>query len=449
MRTRRTAAILWAAAAKLLLAWLHHVVAPAPASVPCSGTAYVHLGPLKTASTSIQRQLVAHTHLSAILQREDGVVVPNPASTRAACCSGEKAHAQLAMALQGAQAIVQVPRNETLAHFAAKLRHAARARACVFLSAEELSRPYTDLAGLADVLRPMPRVRFLVVYRRLTDWLASWHNQLYGKQQGSLAGFASKYVRLVDWLRGEYANVLASEAWAPPLAARFTARFGSGSVLALNMHALCANCTDILEELVCAHMPAPRTCAAARLSSKAVHANPSSDLQLLDVLMHVVKRGDVPRAHCQVAGVQKTLKELRGLPSTPSVQELGLECLRGDALGELRARAMQGEAALLPQWHTREAFEQAFDADAGERHTLCSVDAAALDAGKELGGAASWQPVMDSRRKGDMPDGTWMMGGAYERWRAVVQLAAELAANRTTRVEAMSIRREDRRTPRI
>lgn len=359
--------------------------------ITCSGDAYLHVGPYKAASSTIQERLVAPaSRLIRILNR-DGYIVPR-AVPGVIFHGTAHEHQQLGLAIARSPL---VPANATIPHFTQQVSRAAWAHQCVFFSSEALSlladpRRASNAGALDAVLQPFGRVHIIVVYRRLYEWLVSWHNEMHRmnwrRAHRSLAAEAPLYVRLVDWLRSDTAEMTINSSWTAPVAEWYASRFGGDAVRVLNMHDV--GSADITEQLVCAYMQASQACAHARAHRQSArHANPSQDLRALDVLMFVVGRGDLEGLNITAVPAGAVAARL-GSVGPANLARLPSECLSSKEVQRLRHRSMRAEAALLPDWHNASEFARSFD-EPSRRQRFCSVDTIALLAGTAADNAAA------------------------------------------------------------
>ena len=70
----------------------------------------------------------------------------------------------------------------------------------VLIVAEDLDRAGIDFDMLRFFLRPYKRIRAVVTYRRLHDWLPSWYNQIVTQYAHIYAKGEQPFPSFVGWL---------------------------------------------------------------------------------------------------------------------------------------------------------------------------------------------------------------------------------------------------------
>lgn len=360
----------------------------------------VHVGPYKTASTTLE--IAVHRTYRAALERLDAVSVP---ASLPGLRGRHKNHGNLADALMSDRPAAQ----PAWLAFARAARAAAAAGGRVLLSSEGLCALGAAQARLlvSSALGPLGfrAVRVIVVHRALYAKLASVHSQAF--MRADLRAVAD-YATIAGWLaangsavrarfletvrlRDTYAalgasvSVLRMEKWrgAAPANEASAARNAS-SPLSESAAQGGRIADDLVADFVCEHVRAPATCAGLRAGSlprvEAANVRPRELAPLFDVLYAEARARGMQtlggaRAAVDFLAARELLGGARGLALTrrcPSARVL--EALRDASEREERLLAAPAQlpAALLRAL--------AADFERKRRGSLCAAEVPARSA---------------------------------------------------------------------
>ncbi|KAG8457921.1 hypothetical protein KFE25_011987 [Diacronema lutheri] len=298
----------------LLLGALSQTRPPPPdasAAPRAAPEAVIHIGPHKTASTTLELALLRT--LRSRLERDDGLTIPIdlPGSYRR-----HKNHANLAVALHQ-----RARRPEEHEAWLAFVRAAQTARASgsnLVISSEGLATIHASRAALlTSALGQLgfARVRIVIVHRRLYDKLASVHSQMFMRIDKNV----SDYQPIADWLDSNPPEVRLRFNETVALRDMHTALGARVSVLHM---AAVPRGSSIVTEFICEHLRAERTCARLRSGEaeydEVANARPRAHAPLFDLVYAAARaRGlDVVR---NAQGIVAALAE-RDLLSRPRFQ---------------------------------------------------------------------------------------------------------------------------------
>mmetsp|Transcript_88316 Transcript_88316/g.233639 ORF Transcript_88316/g.233639 Transcript_88316/m.233639 type:complete len:307 (-) Transcript_88316:210-1130(-) len=234
-----------------ILHWVYHdgLVMGAEKSKENGATVVIHVGPPKTASKTVQKELCDRTSLLA----RDGwtFLRPRQFGSMVKGSRGKIQVANVAACYTGYVFPYVINQTQTCLdwlEYIDKLRGTSHK---VVMSSENFAQGQTPLlAQLASDLRHVT-TKVIVVYRPFYDWIASVYRQTNAKRGISKAGFASW---LTDSVMEEYAANLSSTSVYSKYAAHFSD---------VVMHSLDSS---LLTNIACDDLGAPMTCASFRRS---------------------------------------------------------------------------------------------------------------------------------------------------------------------------------------
>jgi len=215
-------------------------------------TVVIHVGPPKTATTTVQGELFQHAHVLAkdgwtyLRARQFGGLgkgagaVKNQVANVAMCYTG-KTHDEWSDFWQPEMAVNQ---TRTCLDWIEYIDHLRDSPHNVVMSSEWFSLWSTRIAQLASDLSHVA-TKIVVVYRPFYDWIASVYRQRYARSGVSKVGFA---LWLTDSMMEGYATHFSSTS----VYSRYEAHFSDVVMHTLN--------SSLLTTIACDDLGAPRAC---------------------------------------------------------------------------------------------------------------------------------------------------------------------------------------------
>lgn len=322
------AALQWALVLVALLCFDGGAAAARTAADTNQLWATIHIGPMKTATTTIQKALLENTTLQRIAVAEDRVDVPFSGARRGermeslfpnARREGALRHIGLAAALatfnhtHGLRRL-HIHRQEW-ASFQKQVDGARRGLRHLLLSSESFGRTFVPPKPLLAALRPAYHAHVVLVYRPFFEWVLSMYGQQYRTDGHSLAvprefgAAAQRHVPFVTWISSAAGRERISthsiwgvhERWA-----KAAARGAGGSVSVLSFRSASG---PLLQRFVCGHMHAPHACSWLKheadgqwLAAQIAHRGQSSVRSAVgDIVFAAAQRGIMRAAPMDLA----------------------------------------------------------------------------------------------------------------------------------------------------
>ena len=217
---------------------------------------YLHIGPHKVGSTTIQRFLHQPDVMASL--SNDGIAIPTfddmpgqnqhtPDFNWAHCMIRNYRDDGGNMGIQRCQ-------RKTLPATTAFLNRTYHTQQDVLLVAEDLDRDTIDLDRLVESLSPYKDIRVVVTYRRLHDWYKSWYSEIVKMYLRTYIEYPQNFPSFVAWMENQTMIQKHTEA----LEERYTQHGFPVQVLHYHRN------EPLMENVLCTTIYAPHTCEAIR-----------------------------------------------------------------------------------------------------------------------------------------------------------------------------------------
>ena len=327
--------------------------------------AVIHVGPHKTASSTLQQFLVTHTGT----MQEDKYfvpVIPGGGSRRKrtsmlANCFVNKTEIDSAKGWFGCG---PKDRNRIMRYFEITLNDTIKDGSNIIMSSEEFDHVTLNVTELLSYFVPFFQVHIVMHYRRFHDWLFSFFNQ--EAKNGHIRGKNHERIAFQEWLSHDSIESF-QQIYTLSVYERFKP-FEGLNISIINMHD--GNKT-VEETFFCNHVnQATHTCNKAKLS-KTLNQNPSVDLDYL------IFRDKIRFHHSiRLSRTDKRNKQIE--EKFRSMKDVPLLCPSSDMKETLLNLILKFEMALTPEsWYNSKEGLQSLreDLDAKMTSKFCSADA--------------------------------------------------------------------------
>ena len=347
--------------------------------------AVLHVGPHKTGSTSLQSSM--HRFLSSL--RNDSYAVPVISSHFRA----PKDMANVAFYLHRKFSICGPPASldtsipwrhllnmswESFTQYVSK-----SSEENLLMSSEEFDHPGLDMSALYGVLRER-QVRIIVTYRRLYDYLRSFHFEL--NRHHTMPQFVDWFTP--DALLGapecdecadcdacraksgrtwemQHSMYCAVMSYSASVVSRFQQHFSDVTIL--NLHE-----PGLVARFYCEAVPhAPHACSHAE-RNKLPRMNKHSTLAYRELAHAAISAGLTNFTNINLVAMR--VAHWHGIVHGQSPASLPKRCLSANSSEKLLEASLRAEQQLLPEWHDAAALR--LDFKAASTTSLCSVDTA-------------------------------------------------------------------------
>lgn len=242
----------------------------------------------------------------------------------------------------------------------------------ILIVAEDFDRVKINYQRLQYYMRPYKRLRVIVGYRRQHDWLPSWYNQIVDLYTQIYIQGKAPYPSFVEWINDRYHEF--KQVHAIEVATRFRKSGKFESVDILNMHEK----VGLLENLFCNHIPfANATCRGIRDGVKPTKPNigRTHDYDRLCTKAHL--SGRLPNYHKLIAHqiVKRVRDDAVKMGIFEDVDAYPKVCPNQTFLDQLLQLEMEQERMHFPTWYESqggdEGLRKIFE---NSKHKLCSMD---------------------------------------------------------------------------
>jgi len=244
----------------------------------------------------------------------------------------------------------------------------------VLFVAEDFDRIAINNDRLRFYLIPYKKVKVIVHYRRLHDWLPSFYNQIVQHYNLIYARAIEDYPSFVDWLIEHYDEFLDAHAIA--VADRYRSQHYVTEVDIINMHEV-ASTSNLIEYFFCSELKANSTCKAIHDGAKPSKSNIGSDhdYERLAIKASLAKKIDtvldrpilLARA---TTGLKKKVDRINADGTLPRI------CPPKELLDRILQTEVEQETKYFPAWFQTQGGEEALRAsfEAAVKKKFCSLD---------------------------------------------------------------------------
>ncbi len=326
----------------------------------------MHVGPHKTASTSLQEVIFNGNTFKDALKEDNYRVpvfnahkLPKPTKNHAAL-----AHCFLQVEDEKNSFCPSTARIEIMSHFQSFMNAAKSEGTNILFTSEAFDFPSFNITAFTSYLMPEFKIHVVVYYRRFYDWLYSTYNQ----QMKRRANKGKDFPMYHEWLQRKSAKV--ESKYTKGVYDRFEKVPGVFNVSVVNLHQSSVK-SNPLETFFCDHVDqANHACNTAK-SFETSKQNPSKDLDWLRLrskisLHHTIKLEPQDKRWKEIK------KKFVGAPRL---------CLSDDLKKWLLKSSLEYETAVTPEWwhNSKEGLEDLkrdFEEKINSKH--CAVDVPGL-----------------------------------------------------------------------
>lgn len=240
----------------------------------------------------------------------------------------------------------------------------------VLIVAEDFDRVEIDFNRLRFYLQPYKKVKVVVTYRRLHDWLPSWYNQIMDHYTIVYAKGEEKFPNFVEWIDTNYDKFL--QAHGIKLADRYRSYDFVESVHLINMHEVGKN---MIDHFFCNHLQAKATCQAIKEGAKPSKSNIGSDHEYERLTIKAKLSGKIPTDLGKPVNLIRASKYLK-----QRVEEINatlpIICPREALLKQVFQTELEQERTYFPEWHESQGGEEGLrnEFDMAVKKKFCSFD---------------------------------------------------------------------------
>lgn len=335
-------------------------------TAPKHRRAVIHIGPPKTATTTIQFAMKKDaSHFAA-----DGYLAKGPFHEFASCLNTLSPHYAERCTKKIDDYVLQV------------LDEAAQNFDHLFVSSECFGKENDVLPNLASALAPWDEVTIVITYRRFFEWLASKYNQYFRTLDQPLTKKGELYPSMVEYYTPQKIKYLFESRYVNGFYEIYSDYFSD--VILFNIH----DTTDLVSDFYCTVIPEAETaCEVAKARAEAAaedeehenhtHSSLNKSVALdYDRLVRAAYRAgllgeDVTLQEALDAVVyrQETILEA-------SIHDLPLVCMSGDTLDMILDMSLEAERTFFPDWFASPFGEDDLRArfESATLTKLCNVD---------------------------------------------------------------------------
>ncbi|KAL7530243.1 hypothetical protein ACHAWF_003300 [Thalassiosira exigua] len=247
----------------------------------------------------------------------------------------------------------------------------------VLIVAEDFDRKEINFKRLRFFLQPYKKVKVVVTYRRLHDWLPSYYNQIVKHYILIYARGELHYPSIVEWLDNNYDDFLL--AHSVEVAERFRSYDIVKSVDILNMHDI----SDSIGHFFCNHLQAKAVCQVIKDGAKPSKSNIGTDHEIERLAINASLHGKISTNFHRPVNIDRAARHLQ-----KRVKEMELTlpriCPGESMLEQILHMEMEHERNYFPEWYESlggdQGLKEAFEA--ATKKKLCALD---VDKISELG----------------------------------------------------------------
>mmetsp|Transcript_17870 Transcript_17870/g.22219 ORF Transcript_17870/g.22219 Transcript_17870/m.22219 type:complete len:404 (-) Transcript_17870:91-1302(-) len=306
--------------------------------------AILHVGPPKTASTSIQTAMTRDTHVF----KEDGYYVKGPFEELVNCMKTDE------------RSIGKCPPDMREAVMS-DMRDAQLNYANLFISSEGFGDEGSDLNELEKLLQPWDDVTIVMGYRRVFDWLPSKYHQYHRKYIHYHKWLGRDlFPSLKEFLTKEKIKYYVNVRFVPRLLEFYGEKFSNIKVF--NLH----DVDDVVSDFYCNVIPeAPRACDVVRRRTTKrekmgikVQWNPSlEEIHYIRLARAAVQMG-LLEDHVDLKEAVEAARFRQERNLNLKLSDFPQECLSMDVQTFLLELSIEIENRLFPEWYARPGGEQ-------------------------------------------------------------------------------------------
>lgn len=241
----------------------------------------------------------------------------------------------------------------------------------VLIVAEDFDRKEIDYDRLQFYLRPYKRVKVLVGYRRLHDWLPSWYNQIVDHYSAKYAQDELYYPSFVEWLDKTHHSFM--EKHAIEVAARYRRLDIVESVEFLNIHQI----PDLIEYFFCTKLRAKAVCQAIKDGAKPPKLNIGTDHEYGRVAIKASLVGKIKANLHRPLTLIRAARQLKSYVEKNGANETLPRICPAEKLSEKIFRTeRKNERKFFPEWYEYQGGDEGLrkSFDAAVKKKFCSYD---------------------------------------------------------------------------
>lgn len=245
----------------------------------------------------------------------------------------------------------------------------------VLFVAEDFDRIAINNERLHFYLRPYKKIKVVVMYRRLHEWLPSFYNQIMQHYNLVYAKGEEEYPSFVAWLNEHYDEFL--DVHAIRVAERYRSQHWVTTVDIINMHEV-AETSNLIEYFFCNALDAEATCQAIRDGARPPKSNIGADHDYERLAVKASLGGKISAKFTKPIHLVKATRSLvMKVNEMNAVDTLPRICPSKQLLDQILATEIEHEKTYFPEWFTshggEEGLQQSFDKAVKKK--FCSLDA--------------------------------------------------------------------------
>lgn len=244
----------------------------------------------------------------------------------------------------------------------------------VLIVAEDFDRIEIDHERLRFFLWPYKKIKIVVMYRRLHDWLPSWYNQIMKHYTKVYAKGEEDYPSFVEWLEANYDKF--EEIHAIKLADRYRKIEYVKSVDVINMHEVAAT-SNLIEHFFCDHLHANAACRAIKDGAKPSKSNIGTDHEYERLTIKASIGKKIPTSLNKPLDIIRATRHMKTKSEEMNVHTtLPRICPNKELIDKILQTEIEHERTFFPEWFEsqggeagmRQSFEKAV------KKKFCSLD---------------------------------------------------------------------------
>jgi len=241
----------------------------------------------------------------------------------------------------------------------------------ILIVAEDFDRAEINFSRLNFYLRPYKKIKVVVTYRRLHDWLPSWYNQIIDHYKLIYARGDEPYPNFLEWMEKDYDKFL--DAHGIRVADRYRRLDFVESVHLVNMHDIAGK--DLSENFFCDNLRAEAVCAAIKEGAKPSKSNVGFDHEFQRLAIRAKLDG---RMKGKLDKPIKLAKASQFLETKVKERNMTLPriCPSAETLKKVFYAELEAERTHLLEWHDRTGGEEALSElyQKAVKKKFCSLD---------------------------------------------------------------------------
>lgn len=338
----------------------------------------LHVGPHKTGTTALQAFIYDMLFVNATMFTEDNLRIPTydelPGVFGKEGVGLNLPHCMLDKYKASGGGLLSSMCHRMRVAFPKFMFDAYNKSQNVLIVAEDFDRAEIDYHRLRFYLRPYKKVKIVVMYRRLQDWLPSFYNQIVDHYTLIYGAGEEKYPSFVQWVEGKYDNFLAVHAMA--VANRFRKYDYIESVEFLNMHEVVKK-SNLVEYFFCDHLQTKSTCQAIKDGAKTSKSNIGTDHDYERLAIKAALDKKLPADMTRPVNIDRLTNKLKAKVEENNLHDkLQRECPNQDLLDQILQTEIEQEQSTFPEWFEsqggEEKLRQSFEVAVKKK--FCSFD---------------------------------------------------------------------------